>query len=274
MSFKQKLKYWSSLVGCAFGTALLIGSLVFGTVGPQPSYHQGFARSAGESAYPGLWKGLVGAWVPALGVSGGILRDVSGYGNHGNLTNGPTWVVGTRGGYALNMVRTSTHHVDIPTGESRFDFDLNDDFSISGWYRHTSADEQQRMSFITKSVNPGWYLSTDSDPGTVWEFDRGNTFSSNDMIVTFTRPQDTLWHHVAVASEGGANNAAGTQGYIDGVAQTMSVTRDLLTGAILNDLNLQIGVRTDTTHPFNGDIGEVKVHNRILTPNEIMIDYI
>lgn len=56
-----------------------------------PSYHQDFAHNESESAYPDLWKGLVGAWVPALGVTGIItLRDVSGYANHGTLNGAMT----------------------------------------------------------------------------------------------------------------------------------------------------------------------------------------
>ena len=43
----------------------------------RPSYHSGFARSAGESANPGLRRGLVGAWCPALGNTGLWLHDIS-----------------------------------------------------------------------------------------------------------------------------------------------------------------------------------------------------
>ena len=52
-----------------------------------PSYQQGFARCAAEAENPGLWKGLVGLWAPTLGPTGLTLRDWSGYGNHGTLTN-------------------------------------------------------------------------------------------------------------------------------------------------------------------------------------------
>jgi hypothetical protein len=45
-----------------------------------PSFKQGFARSAAESEFPQLWRGLLGAWVPALGRCGNVLRDASGRG--------------------------------------------------------------------------------------------------------------------------------------------------------------------------------------------------
>lgn len=62
-------------------SAAVLSSFAIPRSGIQPSYPAGFARSAAESANPGLWRGLVGAWVPALGVTGGTLHDVSGRGN-------------------------------------------------------------------------------------------------------------------------------------------------------------------------------------------------
>jgi len=43
----------------------------------RPSYKSGFARSAAESAYPGLWKNLSGAWCPALGNTGTTIHNRS-----------------------------------------------------------------------------------------------------------------------------------------------------------------------------------------------------
>ena len=47
-----------------------------------------FAKCQAEAEYPELWQGLVGAWSPCLSPRGGtVLRDLSGRGNHGTLTN-------------------------------------------------------------------------------------------------------------------------------------------------------------------------------------------
>lgn len=61
-----------------------------------PSYAAGFARSAGESAWPGLWRDLRGAWVPALGNTGDSVFDVSGFGSTGTINNG-SWSMTPRG---------------------------------------------------------------------------------------------------------------------------------------------------------------------------------
>ncbi len=80
-----------------------------------PSYEQGFAQSAGESADPNLWDGLSGLWLSSLGPTGLTLRNVSGRSNHGVLTNmdpATVWVAG-RYGYGLSFVSTRT--VKIPS---------------------------------------------------------------------------------------------------------------------------------------------------------------
>ena len=72
---------------------------------PKPSYATGYAKNASESANPNLWKGLVGAWMPSFGVTGKTLKDVSGNGNDGTLTNmdaASDWV-GTSKGLALDF---------------------------------------------------------------------------------------------------------------------------------------------------------------------------
>ena len=66
------------------------------------SYLNGFAPRDGQPLYPSLWTGCVGAWNPGLGPSGLTLRDNSGFGRHGTLTNGPTFAA-SQGRYAMNF---------------------------------------------------------------------------------------------------------------------------------------------------------------------------
>lgn len=66
-----------------------------------------YAHGPGECApeYAGLWDGLVGCWVPQMGPTGNRLLDLSGYGNHGTLTNmdpATDWVPGPNG-WALDF---------------------------------------------------------------------------------------------------------------------------------------------------------------------------
>ncbi len=92
----------------------------------QPTWKQGFARSASESAHPQLWPRL-GAWAPGLGptgIEGDLLRDVSGNNNHFTLDGGISamtaddWVIGAvplHGCHRRSLARLSGRHCSIPS---------------------------------------------------------------------------------------------------------------------------------------------------------------
>lgn len=52
-----------------------------------PSWKQGFARYAGESQRPNLWRGFFAGWVPGLGPTGFTLLDIGGRNFDLALTN-------------------------------------------------------------------------------------------------------------------------------------------------------------------------------------------
>ena len=55
-------------------------------VGRRPTYAQGHATCAGDSAFPELWRGLIGLFAPRLGKNSTTLRDYSPYATPGTLT--------------------------------------------------------------------------------------------------------------------------------------------------------------------------------------------
>src|SRR5688500_8282351 len=62
-----------------------------------PSIQQGYALYPTESEYPGVRRGLVGAWVFGMQGGGNRIHDLARRGNAGTLVNGPTWVSGLYG---------------------------------------------------------------------------------------------------------------------------------------------------------------------------------
>lgn len=61
-----------------------------------PSIRGGFARSAAEANYPGLWRSLIASWAPALGHTGNKVFDWGAGNNDGVLTNmvpSSDWVI-------------------------------------------------------------------------------------------------------------------------------------------------------------------------------------
>jgi len=106
-----------------------------------PSYSQGFARSASEAAEPGLRKGQVLRYSPTLGVTGDTIRDVSGRGNNGT-NNGATWVV-SGGKPALEFVEASTTYVNIPDAPS---LNFSNAMTIAVWFRLDHLGEQMFLA--------------------------------------------------------------------------------------------------------------------------------
>lgn len=141
----------------------------------RPSWKSGFARSAAESAHPGLWEGLQGLWVPALGPTGLTLFDVSGRKNHGALTNmdpATDWVLGSprTGGHALDHDGTDdvvSGAVSVPglpiTIAARLRshdqtwrslFGVTDDTESYGYYFYAGAAEDQ-VELLSKNAGGG-----------------------------------------------------------------------------------------------------------------------
>jgi Concanavalin A-like lectin/glucanases superfamily len=78
-----------------------------------PSFKQGFARCAAESANPSLWTKLAGAWCPFLGVQGGFLFDAAGQNPPASLNNGD-WIAASSG--AAASFNGTTSYVNCGTG--------------------------------------------------------------------------------------------------------------------------------------------------------------
>lgn len=97
-------------------------------------YANGFAPRDGQPLYPELWKGCVGAWNPGLGVTGLTLRDQSGFGRHGTLTNGPTWGVSGKD-QVITCVAASSQTIEMGTIDAVKSIPK---FTMAGWFQRSS----------------------------------------------------------------------------------------------------------------------------------------
>jgi len=127
----------------------------------KPSWKTGFARNASVSAYPRLWKGLIGAWSPNLGPTGLTLFDQSINKNNGTLTNMDAvtdWIVDERG-YALDFDGTNDY---INVGKNSFDLGIRRHATFSTWFRsNTSNANRSLMGDWNSSV--GFSIRIDDD---------------------------------------------------------------------------------------------------------------
>ena len=230
----------------------------------EPSYKAGYAKNAGESENPHLWKGLVGAWMPSLGVTGDTLRDVSGNGNDGTLTNmdaASDWV-STSKGLALDFDGTagSTDHIVTQTIEHGV---IYGDFTWSIWfYPTTSRPSGSTINGICAigEYSPvfGWSPNGFNDQlGYYWEGWKGFGIW----------PSLNSWNHGVMTRKNGV-----ITGYLDGKIGSASY---LKTSAMNND-RLVIG-RSGVDYapdPFGGRLTNFIFHNRALSPQEIQELYI
>ena len=240
--------------------ATKVGSIKKPTTIIKPSYQSGYARNASESENPKLWDGLVGAWIPSLGVTGETLRDVSGNGNHGVLTNmdaATDWVA-TSKGLALDF-GGSPNYVNF----SSIDLKLNPDaISFVFWFKGSDPRSVLRIQSLNQNspyIVPIWstnYSFIQSNIGTV-----GAPSSPTEL-------RDGNWHHCAAVYD--RNKFYGY--YLDGKVSN-------------NNTNYSLPLPTNftSTQMFRwwgdleysvGKFASGSIYNRALSPTEIKQLYV
>jgi hypothetical protein len=215
------------------------------------TYQNGFAPRDGQPLYPSLWKGCVGAWNPGLGPTGLTLRDQSGFGNNGTLTNGPTWVA-SQGKYALDFdgvndnviipkrpsVGNATASVWLyPRTYTLYGGAVDDNFNLQGGLSIA-------WSHIVNKIMASFKANS---------FPYGSLTTS---VVTLNK-----WVHIAVTRIGATNLI-----YADGIS---GVEYTGLSGDSNPPRALTIGSLDAATYFANFIVDDLRIYNRALSPQEI-----
>ena len=224
-----------------------------------PSYQRGYARSAEESRYPGLWKGLVGLWIPGLGPTGSTLRDVSGYGNHGTIELAP-WRTGAAGHYLEGSA-------DLDPIARRVVFTKN--------WRSLFGTQASIVMYLRMSGNnasPGnnimQFEATSGEKLHYGQFASEllyiTTFATSRIIdeVNNTAFDKTQWHSLAITTKPGAGNYRLYQDGKEMASGTGPASVKVTSGLVL----------MGQTHPATAgdmDLVYTSIYNRELTPNEV-----
>lgn len=225
----------------------------------KPSYTSGFATpERGGMAYPELWKGCVGAWAPLLGPTGLTLRDNSGRGNHGTLTNmepDTDWEV-SGGDYALKFVTND----EVKCGDVLLGLY---NFSVAAWVNPNST---ARMSYVSKangasSTDFSFILESESS---AW---RAILRSGSNQIITSSISWAMgVWAHLCLTYNGNTINL-----FVNGVSVgTPVATTDPIN---VTTSSFAIGSRSggSPTQFLDGLVDDVILYNRALTLNEIKL---
>jgi len=236
----------------------------------RPSHQTGFARSAGKSAYPGLWRGLVGAWVPALGPTGGTLVDVSGFGNHGDVTTtmdpATDWTIGNNPrvpGYALDFDGVDQ---EIDFGSSALLTSGLDVFTAIVWGRFPAGGTTEAL--IAWGAGPDIEIRNAADNAII--FMAGSNYRRfNHSPVNI---DDNQWHHLAfvLPGTGAQSDIENSAMYADGLTQTINFTISTQARDTKGSLRL---MAWNSSFFLPGSIGYFLIWNRALSIGEILTDF-
>jgi hypothetical protein len=215
------------------------------------SYGNGFAPRDGRPLYPELHRRLIGNWSPCLGPTGSTLRDWSGFGNHGTLTNGPTWTA-SQGRYAITGDGTDDY---IECGTSSLtSFGNTSDFSVSCWFFATATGAERGLITRVNSSDQGWALTISS--GTV----RFPAWHAGPSIAITT---NRVYHVCAV-------NRSGTREiWLDGTLAASAATGTITANTINTVIGRYYGNFAGFSHA--GWIDGAKIHGRALAAGEIKL---
>jgi hypothetical protein len=188
--------------------------------------------------------------------SGTTWFDLSGKGNNGTLTNGPTLNTGFGGGISFDGTddrATSTMFL-----QSSFPY------SISAFFRTTKTSGIQRITTLHKAnTNLGFFSLRISDGGAISAnayADTGNeSFAVGSIIST------NIWYHaVAVFA-----SATDRKIYLNGKLEATDTTSIAIPATIDYAGFGSINWSTGHIQYFQGQLDDIRIYSRALSPSEI-----
>jgi hypothetical protein len=206
------------------------------------------------------------------------ITDLSANGNNGTATNmEPGDIQGDTPGGSSNYSMAFdgvNEYVSVPD-DVALQFDRTDPFSLSVWYKSTESTNSTMLfsKLLVGSPFTGYELTPNSSGQIALQI-IADDVTDNMVIRTTAGFHDGVWHHVVATWDGDvAGGAAGAKIYVDGVNQSVSITFDNLTGSTISTAPLLIGARNVAAFPMNGNIDDVAIYDKELTPLEVRTIY-
>ena len=190
--------------------------------------------------------------------SGTTWTDLSGNGNNGTLTNGPTYNSANGGSIAFDG---SNDYVNFPgTASGILDFGTGN-FSLCCWIKPGSGISGDGI-INKRSGSRGYRLDIYSSQGIrmLVVGDAGVTVTANQIYTVGT------WYYVVGVAE---NNTLKL--YINSILQTQTAT---YSGTLSNSGVLEIG-RMDANNAYSLDasVAQVSIYNRALSAAEVLQNF-
>ena len=230
-----------------------------------PSFRNGYARFAGESIHPELWKGLVFALVPELGPTGDTLHEIIGNKN-GTLMNmepATDWIVDEQG-WALEANATN-EHVNVPAPKMNFP----GTFTFLQWFKPNAWEFFFSFSWGRTDADHLTIRSGTAAQDLKFTFDVN--FAGNVEVEVANLVTNGQWQMVSVTRDAGDTLHL----WHNGVQQAGSASRSGTFEPSENATNTDLQIAGDGSGGGGqaGKYGPVLWYNRKLTPNEMRLFY-
>ncbi len=210
---------------------------------------------------------VYGHWHLNEGI-GTLTLDSSGNGRNGVII-GPNWIDGKLN-KALHFL--GTEYVDL-ANIARWEY--TQPFSAEAWFKTTSVAGNHTIICTMEATHivsyRGWQLSV-SAGGSVGLKLRDTNWNELGQWTTAGGYNDGNWHHV-VATYDGSNTPAGIILYIDGSPVPMTVDGTGLFVTMVPNAACCIGSRNKVEWFYQGDLDEIVLYDKVLSPAEVTFRY-
>jgi hypothetical protein len=188
--------------------------------------------------------------------SGLTISDLSGFGNTGILTNGPTFS-GLNGGYIV--LDGTNDHIDCGNSSSLSDIGGSSNVTASAWVYYTAyGGGGNSYSVITVKGFPWTWLM--ENPSNIFQFRISAGGSDVQVADTSTHLLNT-WYNVV-----GTYDGSNMRIYVNGALKNTRAQTGTLGS---NSITAKVGTYQGTNYNLNGRIANVSIYNRALSASEI-----
>jgi RNA polymerase sigma factor (sigma-70 family) len=213
--------------------------------------------------------GLVGHFAFSEG-QGKQTADASPSANSGTLIGGVTWTVGPKSSSKALSFDGKTGHVKVPQDLNQW---LGGTATVALWIKTRQANQRDEW------LAPGVMVSsagTFSDNDVCWgEIDAGGRIGvsvgdkapGSAQSVRSTRPiNDDRWHHIGMTRDAGSGEV---QLFVDGQLSARGKLKPGVKTIPIDSIGQWYHPDHRVTPFFQGDLSDLRIYRRLLTPEEI-----
>ena len=192
--------------------------------------------------------------------TGTMTKDLSGWGNHGTLVNGPTWSTG-RAGKCLSFDGVDDY---VNCGSSS-SLSAPSQLTVEAWFNPSNFPSGLHQIVGKQTYYNEYRLVLDGNDlqGHIFSSSTGYVVKSSSSGVYLTT---NIWYHAIMTYDGTTFKLYLNGNLVDSLNISITINP--------NSNSLTIGTNNDNDYFFPGLIDEVRIYNRALTASEIQDHYL